>query len=276
MNEECTEFSEGVELDYSQLSDLFDSGIFSADGNDPTNTKNVTAQQEITIKIGNSTITLPAGTVISKTDGTIMDATQLSASENSTSIVSGLAAGYTVSGGVLQWGLIDFGLSFSPSISIDLYVGDALNNQTLYILRSTSQLSGWTSDGLGSTTCVVTNGICSFTASKASYYATTTYTAPVTAAAAGGSSGGMRLPETEKNTTETNPTVTGNGEVINTDTQTGETGITGGITGAAIGALGKGGITLVIVLVIALIVGSLIVRARKKKLEANKENDSEE
>lgn len=141
---------------------------------------------------GTSTITLSASTTISRVDGGILSLGDLSAGSVPTESLSGLGAGSVVDG-ALQWGISNLGLQFSTPITIKIFVGIAFDGQILDIVRSTSGSSGWTGDGIGlPATCVVTNGLCSFTATKASYYAVThiiavdTTPTPTTAVIGGG------------------------------------------------------------------------------------------
>ena len=80
-------------------------------------------------------------------------------------------------------GYSTIGLEFHPPITLKIYVGENLNGQILNIVRSVSGTGGWTNDGVVSMSCVVANGLCEFTATKASYYVTSQFavtTNPVT------------------------------------------------------------------------------------------------
>ncbi len=122
---------------------------------------------------GTSSVELQSGTVITREDGEPINISELTADDVTESSLTGLASGVVVDG-ALQWGLNNVELNFNPAITLNIFVGTALNGQTLNIQRSTSGSGGWTNEGIGPpTTCVVANGLCTFTATKASFYATT-------------------------------------------------------------------------------------------------------
>lgn len=157
--------------------------LLDDDSLDPTGTATSTSQlnvtQDLVINVsvggGTSTVGLPQGTVITQTGGGNFDATDLTAGTVSPDTLSGLGTGSVVEGN-LQWGLPNIELQFSQPINLSIFVGTDLNGQTLNIQRSTSGGGGWTSDGISPITCLVTNGYCNFTATKASYFAV--YTPP--------------------------------------------------------------------------------------------------
>ena len=91
---------------------------------------------------------------------------------------------------ILQWGIPERELIFSLPITITLYVGEALNGQTLQVFRSTDGNS-WTTNGIvPPATCVVSAGLCVFQATKASYYTAMWETSPVGNNGGGGGSSG--------------------------------------------------------------------------------------
>jgi hypothetical protein len=135
------------------------------------------ASIEIPVDGGTSTIFLPGGTIITREDGSNIDFDSLTATTVSPGSLSGLGTG-TVIAGVLKWGLENLGLIFSQPITVSIFVGTNLDGQTLSILRSISGTGNWTNDGIvPPATCIVSNGLCTFQATKASYYVAT-YTSP--------------------------------------------------------------------------------------------------
>jgi parallel beta-helix repeat protein len=168
----------------TDIGELGKSGLADAEG-DPTSTPSVTFIHDITLSVatpgGDSTISFEEGTVVTKTDGGNFDATALTASGVTTGALSGFATG-TVVNGAFQWGIPQIGLTFDPAITLNIFVGTDLNGRTLSVQRSVSGSTGWSNDGIVEPkTCVVTDGYCTFQATKASYYAaTTTGTLPVT------------------------------------------------------------------------------------------------
>ncbi len=141
---------------------------------------------------GTSSVAIPSGTVITKTDGTNLDATAITASDTSASSLSNLGSG-VVADGAMQWGIPNIGLTFSTPITLNIFVGTAFNGQTLDVRRSVDGVI-WTSDGIvAPATCVVASGLCTFQATKASFYATThtvTATSSTSTSTSGGSGGG--------------------------------------------------------------------------------------
>ncbi|MFT4250567.1 MAG: PGF-pre-PGF domain-containing protein, partial [Candidatus Woesearchaeota archaeon] len=161
--------------------------------NAPTPQANITIQKDVTLKPtgSNSTIKLAQNTVIKRADGQNINASQLKAKTQATSTVQNVPG---TPRAVLQWGIEGEELTFNPAITIQIDVGAEHNGETLDVRRSTNTNSGWTTDGLGSSTCVVSNGICEFTTTKASYFtaatpSTTTTTTTTTTTGGGGGAG---------------------------------------------------------------------------------------
>jgi hypothetical protein len=138
----------------------------------------ITVSNTVTINIGSgdtSTVQLPNGTVISEGTSQPFNVTAISAMLINKESVSEIGSGFTKEA-VLQWGIPNTTLTFSNPITLNIYVGMGLEGRTLNVLRSPSGTSGWTSDGIVSpTTCVVSNGYCQFSATKASYFTAASY-----------------------------------------------------------------------------------------------------
>lgn len=166
-----------VATDINNLSSLIDSLAFSyiEIGEDvPAAQINVDMTLTIPNSLGTTnTVFLPEYTRIMRDDNILFEPSALTASDISLSEISGLGAN-TIAKGALQWGILNHGLVFSSPITISIYVGSNLNNQTLNVARSIDGATNWTTDGIVSPgTCVVTNGYCQFQTTKASYYAAT-------------------------------------------------------------------------------------------------------
>lgn len=174
---------------------------FVATSGNSNSTSSVLVLNTSTINVsangGTHTVFLPANTTITRSDGGAIDVSRLAA-QTVTGSLSGIGSGVVVDG-ALQWGIPDLGLEFSQPITLSIYVGTALNGQTLNVHRSTSQTGGWNQDGIRSVidnpnspaTCTVVLGICTFYATKASYYATThTTTTSTTSTTTSSASGG--------------------------------------------------------------------------------------
>lgn len=139
--------------------------------------KEVSVNEDVVISVsasgGTSTVSLPSGTSITRTDGGTINVSDLTAEDVSGTSLSGLGTSEVVDG-ALQWGLDNVELNFNPAITLSIFVGTSFNGQTLSIVRSTSDTRPWVNDGIGPpTTCEVANGLCTFTATKASFYAAT-------------------------------------------------------------------------------------------------------
>ncbi|MBI4119297.1 MAG: chitobiase/beta-hexosaminidase C-terminal domain-containing protein [Parcubacteria group bacterium] len=164
------------------MSDVRNNGVLIPEaGTVLASTTAVTVSQQIIISVssgsGTSTVSVPASTVISRIDGAMMDATLITSSDVAPDSLAGLGSTKVVSRvvkGALQWGIVNMGLQFSVPITLSIFVGDDLDGQTLHIVRSVGGNSDWTNDGIaGNATCTVDAGICTFQATKASYYAAT-------------------------------------------------------------------------------------------------------
>jgi len=154
------------------LIDLLTGGSFVLTGGvDPSNVTSVEAAEDVTLTLlDGSSVEIPTGTVISQEGGDPFSASDLSASEVDVSTLTGLGAGVTAEG-ALEWGIPNLHLEFNPAVTLHIYVSAALNGQTLHVKRSADGGVTWTSDGIvPPATCVVSGGICTFQATKASTY----------------------------------------------------------------------------------------------------------
>lgn len=163
-----------VSIDINNISSLVDNLAFSYIDTGEDN-PDVQVNVDITFTVPNSlgttnTVVLPEFTRITRADGALFEPLTLTASDVSLSAISGLSDSASIEG-AFQWGVLNQGLIFSSPITLNIYVGSDLNNQTLNVVRSIDGATGWTTDGIVSPgTCVVNNGYCQFQATKASYY----------------------------------------------------------------------------------------------------------
>ncbi len=159
------------------VASLLAAGYFSKPSSDSIiSVSSLTTTTPLTINLptsnGTSSVALPKDLVITRVDGANLDPTALTTSVVTTSSLSGFSQSVTVDG-ALQWGIANIPLQFSKPATLSIFVGTSLNSQTLNLVRSTSASSGWTSDGIVSpATCTVSAGLCTFQATKASYFAT--------------------------------------------------------------------------------------------------------
>lgn len=185
---------DGNELWFGNIlfEDIF-GGMFAPTNGNIDSTPGVTILGDTTITVpesGENTISFLDKTVITRSDGENFDISDLSGSAPALGSLTGLGSG-VVADGALQWGLTDLGLEFSQPITVSIFVGTAFNGQTLNVLRSTSGSSGWTNDGIvAPATCTVTDGFCTFQATKASFYAATHTTSTGTTAGTSTTDGG--------------------------------------------------------------------------------------
>lgn len=176
-----------VETTPGDLAGLVIAGVFDITTNSTNTTIAVTRDTVIGIDMGdgNTEIVLPAGLVIS---GPAFNIGDLTGSMEDSSIISNLPANYAFDGEVIEWGVAGLGLTFTPAVTIEIYVGTEYDGRTLYVLRSVTG-STWLTDGLVDTSCVVSSGICTFRTTKASYYTTTTYSTATSGRNSGGGGG---------------------------------------------------------------------------------------
>jgi len=199
LDENCHTLS-SVTINPNDVSALFQNGgsitpLLSGDIVTPSSTVTVDTlhvNEDVTITVpgsGGSSVTLPAGTDITKTGGGTFDANDVTAADVALGSLTGFGANAVVEG-ALQWGIPNLGLTFSQPITISIFVGNDLNGQVLNVVRSSSMSSGWTNDGIvAPATCTVTSGLCTFQATKASYYASNSQSS-----SSGGGGGGGYLP----------------------------------------------------------------------------------
>ena len=119
------------------------------------------------------TVTLPTGTRMTPSPAANFNTGSLVAACAAPTSLTGFAPNTDVHAG-LQFGLPGKTLVFGGPVTVRLEVGSALNGRTLSVLRSTTGTSGWTADGIGTPTQLVSGGAVTFTATKASYYAAVT------------------------------------------------------------------------------------------------------
>ncbi len=209
----------------TELTSLLPAGYFTIPQTDSIiSTSSLTTTNQLTINIptsgGTDSIVLPDNLVITESNGAKFDPTSLTTADVSTSSLSGFSSGITADGAV-QFGISSTTLEFSTPITLNIYVGTSLNGQTLNVVRSTNADSGWTSDGIVSpATCTVSAGLCTFQASKASYFATnrTTVSATPTPTPTPASSSGSSN-STSTNTSSSN-TSTSTTQTTTSSTQT--------------------------------------------------------
>lgn len=169
-----------LELDTSDISSFVENGIFDmpddwVEGDDFVDFFTILQEIEFDFSAGGgeTDVTLPEGIQIERSDGAEFAWASLDLEDIAESFLSGFDPDMVIEEAI-QWGIPGVELEFSEPISISIFVGEDLNGQTLNVVRSTSGSGGWTSGGIVAPgTCVVINGLCTFQATLASYFATT-------------------------------------------------------------------------------------------------------
>jgi len=193
----------GYTVSPTQIDTLVQSGVMVPDGTDISNTTEVSFTEKVTLEVNSDiTVTIPAGTTF--TASSTGDFSALAASDNiSTDDLSDVNVANSMS-----FGLPNLGLTVSPAITIDIFVGGYYNGDTLKVYRKDA--GGSWADTL--TTCVVSSGICSFTTTHLSDFA-----AGSNGGGNGGGGGGSFTPQVVATTTTsviTTTTTTETGTVI--------------------------------------------------------------
>lgn len=175
------------------ITNLLNSGVFSIPSNAlSSSTPAITSIADVTISSGASSVVIPQGTVITRSDNQSFDANALTVQNLTSNVVTGLETNTQFVAG-LQWGLTDTGLIFNDPITLNIAVSSSYNGKTLSLKRALAGTNNWTVDGIVAPyTCVVANTICSFQATKASYYVATeaVVTNSTTSASSGSTSSG--------------------------------------------------------------------------------------
>lgn len=173
-----------LDVTIEDIDNFVDNGIFDLndleEGEDEVQFLTVRQQLEFEVEEGGGEnhVVLPAGVKIDLEGETQFNWKNLSVQAVVEETLSGLASGEVVEE-ALQWGIPNKELLFDKPITLSIFVGTALNGQTLSVKRSTSGSSGWTNSGIvAPATCVVALGLCSFQATKASFFAATSTPSP--------------------------------------------------------------------------------------------------
>lgn len=197
-------FNYTIELktDSVGLASVLEAVFVPASGESLSLTQSLTVSQDLEINTtaSGSKVILEEATVITRADDQPFDATTLTSSETDIGLLAGLTEGQIFEA-ALQWGIASISLNFDRAITINIFVGTALNGQTLNVNRSVTGIDGWTTDGIvPPATCLVADGICSFQATKASVYAAITEPpaptpTPTPTPSSGGGGGSIWFPQ---------------------------------------------------------------------------------
>ncbi len=132
-----------------------------------------TATTPLTTNGGQTLITVPANTRFTRSDAQPLDVNAFTAGTVALSSLTGFPAD-NVPRAAIEWGIRGVEILMDVPVQFSFFVGTGFDGSTLNILRSTTENGAWTSGGITApATCVVSAGICPFSANKASYYAIT-------------------------------------------------------------------------------------------------------
>jgi len=139
-------------------------GLISTGSTNPESTPNFTFNVDYILNAGEATVSIPADTVVTKTGGGNLDLTTFFTSDNTVEIKN--ESGDVL--GSVKIGIPDISLTFSQSITITIPVGTAYNGQTLTAYYRSEGSTVWNIE----TTCLITDGNCTFQTSHATTFAT--------------------------------------------------------------------------------------------------------
>jgi photosystem II stability/assembly factor-like uncharacterized protein len=126
-------------------------------------TASARVRSSVALSAGTAVVDIPSSTVITRQGGGTIDTTALTMTD-STSTVSNVTGSNV---GAVQYGIPSVSLSFDTPVTISIPVNDSYNGRTLDVYRSSStDFSGVST----LTTCVVANGLCTFTSTGASFF----------------------------------------------------------------------------------------------------------
>ena len=138
----------------------YNDGIISVSGTN-TEATGATINTNYTLQTGSYQYLIPSGTTITPTSGT-MDITALAVSDISQTIQEQNSN----SKGAIKIGIPNKNVTFSQDITVTLDISSDYNNKTLTIYSRPDNGETWTNE----TTCLVTDGQCSFTTDHATQY----------------------------------------------------------------------------------------------------------
>lgn len=192
-----------------------------------------------TILLGRSSVFIREGTIITRVDGQQIDTSLLTFTEGNLNTFTGLPNGYNTAF-ALQFGLQGFGLQFTQPILVKMYF-TGHSGETLVLLHSVLG-DAWDTTGFSTSTCAVSNDLCIFSTTHASYYASGTQTAaPADTTRSGGrvaflgsSGGSSTIPAPEESFAGTTPEApsAANTPAQNAPVENGGNSITGAVTGS--------------------------------------------
>lgn len=252
-----------VVINSTDINSTIPGTIVPGSGNS-TNTTNATLNAQLIINYpSGATVTIPQGTVITRSDGQSFDLTAITAIDAITSGITNFPVNRNVIA-VFEFGIPGIELRFSTPITLSIYNGAGYNGQIFEIYRASLLSGSWIQTGISPTTCTITANYCTFTTTLASFFADSqiTTTPPPRSGGGGGHRGGggfipiANVTNTTNTTNTTRVNTTGinitklinttHPIIVNETLQNKTNGTAPKITGAFIGSLPFTGVALAI------------------------------
>jgi hypothetical protein len=146
----------------SSVENFVASGIVTSTASSVASTTAITFSYPVQVSVGSATVSIPSGTTFttaSSSDFTAITATT-SVSTSNLPANSGIVA-------TVQYGFASTSIALNQSVTITIPVNASYNGETFPVYQSEDGGVTWTS----LTTCTITGGICSFTATNLSSFA---------------------------------------------------------------------------------------------------------
>ena len=140
------------------------SGLISIGSFSPISTPNFTFNVDYILNAGKASVSIPAYTIVTKTGGGNLNLLDFSISDNTIEIKNELGDVL----GSIKIGIPDISLTFSQPITVTIPVGTDYNSQILTTYYRNEGSTGWNTE----TTCLITDGNCTFQTSHATTFAT--------------------------------------------------------------------------------------------------------
>jgi hypothetical protein len=146
--------------DTSKISDAVSEGYIILDNGTIDNTSSVTTQVNVTFTNNGKEIIFPTGTTITEQSAGSFNF------QNFTLESQNIKNEQPESRSAFRLGIEGTNLTFSQNITVNAYIGEAFNTQTLDILYQNEGETTWNTQG----TCTVENGLCTFQTNHATIY----------------------------------------------------------------------------------------------------------
>jgi peptidoglycan hydrolase-like protein with peptidoglycan-binding domain len=146
-----------------KMADEVSQGFIDIQGDDPTQVDSFTFKVDFTLTSGDTTVTFPADTVVTKTGGGTIDLTAFTTEDNTLELKNGNG---DILGSV-KLGIPSLNLNFSQPVTISIPVDSKYNGNTLNVIFQRENETKWNDE----TECDVENSLCTFTTTHATTFA---------------------------------------------------------------------------------------------------------